>query len=266
MGFTVLFTIGGVTGVVLSEPPADFQLHNTLFLVAHFHNMIVSGVLFGYFAGITFWFPKFFGFRLNERIGSWAIWSWIVGFVLAFMPLYILGFMGATRRLDHYDASLGWQGLFIVAGVGSLIIALGFVLQLVQLWVSVRDRRTTRDTTGDPWDGRSLEWSTVSPPPVYNFAVLPVIHARDQFWILKEGGARQEQHYTDIIMPKNSALGIGIAACAFVFGFGVVWHIVWMISLGLLVGIALLTHRMYLEEGDTEYVIPAETVRRMETI
>jgi cytochrome o ubiquinol oxidase subunit 1 len=266
MGFTVLFTIGGVTGVVLSQPPADFQLHNTLFLVAHFHNMIVSGVLFGYFAGITFWFPKFFGFRLNERIGSWAIWSWIVGFVLAFMPLYILGFMGATRRLDHYDASLGWQGLFIVAGVGALIIALGFVLQLVQLWVSVRDRRTTRDTTGDPWDGRSLEWSTVSPPPVYNFAVLPVVHARDQFWVTKEGGVRQEQHYTDIIMPKNSALGIGIAACAFLFGFGVVWHIVWMISLGVLAGIALFTHRMYLEESDTEYVIPAETVRRMETL
>ncbi|MBP9757705.1 MAG: cbb3-type cytochrome c oxidase subunit I [Candidatus Pacebacteria bacterium] len=266
MGFVVLFTIGGVTGVLLSVPPADYQLHNSLFLVAHFHNMIVSGVLFGYFAGLTFWFPKFFGFRLSERIGSWAVWSWIVGFVLAFTPLYILGFMGATRRLDHYEAGLGWQGLFIVAGIGVLIIAVGAILQVVQLVVSVRDRRHTRETTGDPWDGRSLEWSTKSPPPSYNFASLPIVHARDQFWALKEGGVKPEQNIEDIRMPKNTGLGFGIAACAFFFGFGVIWHIVWMIVLSILAVIVLLTHRAFQEDDDTEYVLRAEDIRRMESL
>lgn len=266
MGFVVLFTIGGVTGVVLSVPAADYQLHNSLFLVAHFHNMIVSGVLFGYFAGLAFWFPKFFGFRLSERIGSWAVWSWIVGFVLAFMPLYILGFMGATRRLDHYDASLGWQGLFIVAGVGALIIAIGAVLQVVQLIVSVRDRRHALDTTGDPWDGRSLEWMTLSPPPHYNFATLPVVHGRDQFWIEKEGGVKQEKHYEDILIPRNTGLGFLIALCAFFFGFGVIWHIVWMIVLSVLGIIVCLTHRSFQTEEETEYVLRGEEVRRIETV
>lgn len=266
MGFVILFTIGGVTGVMLSQPAADFQLHNSLFLVAHFHNMIVSGVLFGYFAGLTYWFPKFFGFRLNERIGSWAAWSWIVGFVLAFMPLYILGFMGATRRLDHYDASLGWQGLFIVAGIGALIITLGVLFQLLQLFVSVRDRRATRDTTGDPWDGRSLEWSTSSPPPAYNFATLPIVHGRDQFWLSKEGGVREPVRYEDIVLPRNTGVGVFIGAAAFVFGFGVVWHILWMIAFGLIALIALITYRNFLEDHDTEYVLTAEDVRRMETV
>jgi cytochrome o ubiquinol oxidase subunit 1 len=266
MGFVVLFTIGGVTGVVLSEPPADYQLHNSLFLVAHFHNMIVSGVLFGYFAGLAYWFPKIFGFRLNERIGSWALWSWIVGFVLAFMPLYILGFMGATRRLDHYSADLGWQGLFIVAGIGAAIIVVGFVLQLVQLIVSVRDRNSTRDTTGDPWDGRTLEWTTSSPPPHYNFAVLPVVHARDQFWAEKEGAVRTEQHLEDIVLPKNSGIGVIIALFAFCAGFAIIWHIVWLLICSVTAIIVLVLYRTSLESSDTEYVIPATHLRTRHTV
>ena len=167
LGFVALFTIGGVAGVLLAVPPIDFQLHNSLFLVAHFHTMIVSGVLFGYFAGVTYWFPKFAGFRLNERFGRYAFWCWSVGFVLAFVPLYILGLMGATRRLDHYDASLGWQPLFIVAGIGATIAVSGVAFQLLQVAVSIRQRKSTTDKTGDPWNGRSLEWSTPSPVPVY---------------------------------------------------------------------------------------------------
>ena len=173
LGFIVLFTIGGVAGVVMAVPPADFQLHNSLFLVAHFHTMIVSGVLFGYFAGLTYWFPKFFGFRLNERLGKYAFYCWTIGFILAFVPLYILGLMGATRRLDHYSASLGWQPLFIVAGIGAGVIALGVALQVIQLIYSIINREQYRDVSGDPWNGRTLEWSVSSPPPAYNFAIIP---------------------------------------------------------------------------------------------
>ncbi len=266
MGFAVLFTIGGVTGVLLSEPPADYQLHNSLFLVAHFHTMIVSGVLFGYFAGITYWFPKIFGFRLNEVIGSWAVWSWIVGFVLAFTPLYILGFMGATRRLDHYSADLGWQGLFIVAGIGALIIVLGFVLQLVQLAVSIKDRTKTSLGNSDPWDGRTLEWTTVSPAPFYNFSSLPIVHARDQYWVTKEGGVVPEKVYEDIVLPKNSAYGIYIALSIFIFGFGVIWHIPFLIALGLFGAIAFMIKRSFMEDEETEYVLTASEVRALETV
>jgi cytochrome o ubiquinol oxidase subunit 1 len=166
MGFVVLFTLGGVTGVVMAEPPADYQLHNSLFLVAHFHTMIVSGVLFGYFAGLTYWFPKIFGFKLDEKLGMKAFWCWLFGFILAFGPLYVLGLMGATRRIDHYAASTGWQPLFIVAGIGAVIIAIGFILQIAQLVQSIRHRnRPENRVSNDPWDGRTLEWSIPSPAP-----------------------------------------------------------------------------------------------------
>jgi cytochrome o ubiquinol oxidase subunit 1 len=170
MGFVGLFTVGGVAGVVMSVPPADFQLHNSLFLVAHFHTMIVGGVVFGYLAGITYWFPKIFGFRLNERLGKWSFWCWFIGFLLAFVPLYILGLMGATRRLDHYSASLGWQPLFIVSAIGAAIISAGVGIFILQIIVSIIKRKDNIDYTGDPWNGRTLEWSIPSPAPFYNFA------------------------------------------------------------------------------------------------
>ncbi len=265
IGFVILFTIGGVAGVILAVPPADFQLHNSLFLVAHFHTMIVSGVLFGYFAGLTYWFPKAFGFRLNERLGKCAFWCWFVGFILAFVPLYILGLMGATRRLDHYDASLGWRPLFGIAGVGVLLICAGAGFQVLQFVVSLIQRKKNLDETGDPWHGRTLEWSTSSPAPVYNFAVIPTVSGRDEFWERKRTGSRADAPtYTDIMLPKNTPLGAIIAACAFAFGFGMIWHITWLAVSGVVGIVASLLVRFSQEE--TEYLLPAAEVARIESL
>jgi cytochrome o ubiquinol oxidase subunit 1 len=255
MGFVVLFTLGGVAGVIMAEPPADYQLHNSLFLVAHFHTMIVSGVLFGYFAGYTFWFPKIFGFKLDEKWGIRAFWFWLIGFILAFGPLYILGLEGATRRLDHYAANLGWQPLFVVAGFGAVLIGIGFCCQLVQIAVSIRDRHKNRDTTGDPWDGRTLEWSIPSPAPSYNFAALPHVHTRDQFWAQKESGSKYEARYEDFSMPKNSGDGVIVGAFMFLLGFGAVWHIWWLLIFGLLGAVITLLVRTFDEH--TEYQVTA---------
>jgi cytochrome o ubiquinol oxidase subunit 1 len=261
IGFVVLFTLGGVTGVMLAEPPTDYQLHNSLFLVAHFHTMIVSGVLFGYFAGLTYWFPMLFGFTLDERWGRRAFWCWLVGFILAFGPLYILGFMGATRRLDHYSANLGWQPLFIVAGVGVLIIALGFVSQLLQIIVSIKNRKANK-VVSDPWDARTLEWSTPIPVPSYNFAVLPEVDSRDQFWVMKQKKVSPKKIYEDISMPKNSAAAIYIAASIFFCGFGVVWHIWWLALLGFLAALASVIVRVF--DEDTEHLLSAAEIKRQE--
>ncbi|HEX3569182.1 MAG TPA: cytochrome o ubiquinol oxidase subunit I, partial [Candidatus Saccharimonadales bacterium] len=265
MGFIALFTMGGVAGVLLAVPPADFQLHNSLFLVAHFHTMIVSGVLFGYFAGITYWFPKVTGFRLNERLGKYAAICWIVGFIVAFGPLYILGLMGATRRLDHYDASLGWQSLFIVAGIGVGIICLGIGLQLLQFAYSVWKRNENLDPTGDPWNGRALEWSTASPAPEYNFAHIPLVTERDQFWAAKQTKvAASKQPYTALHVPKNTSAGIIIAAFAFLFGFGTVWHIWWLAAVSMLGIIVTAIVRLTQDDKTYERVISAAEVERIE--
>ena len=263
LGFVVIFTIGGMMGVLLSVPAIDFQVHNSLFLVAHFHMMIVGGVVFGYFAGITYWFPKIFGFRLNERLGRYAFWCWIVGFSLAFVPLYILGLMGATRRLDHYDASLGWQGLFAVAGVGVIIVGAGIGFQLLQFAVSFMQRKQNLDSSGDPWNGRTLEWSTASPVPFYNFAITPEVSDRDAFWAAKQANKKPEKpHYEDIHMPKNSAMGMYIAGCSFLFGFAVIWHILWLAPVGLLGVIACVIIRV--SNDDTSYYLPATEVASIE--
>jgi cytochrome o ubiquinol oxidase subunit 1 len=218
---------------MLSVPPADFQLHNSLFLVAHFHTMVIGGVLFGIFCGINYWFPKFAGFRLNERIGRYAFWCWIVGFFFSFVPMYVLGIMGATRRLDHYDASTGWQPLYIMMLVGGLIIMAGVALQVVQIIASVIQKRQLVDTTGDPWDGRTLEWATASPPPFYNFAVIPTVTARDEYFEAKQRGGLPKPKYEDIHMPKNTGTGIYVAAFAFAACFAFVWHIVWLAVVGI---------------------------------
>lgn len=263
MGFIVTFSTGGVTGVLMSMAPVDFQVHNSLFLIAHFHSMVIGGVLFAFFSGFAYWFPKIMGFKLNEKIGKIAFWFWIIGFLLAFMPLYLLGLMGATRRLDHYDASLGWQPLFIVValGVASIVIGVGF--QIYQLYVSIRDRKYNRDTTGDPWNGRTLEWSTKSPPPHYNFAVLPEVDCRDPFWVMKQKKqVKSKPHYEDIHMPKNTGVGVYIGALSIVVGFALVWHIMWLALVGML-GIAacLIVH---LSNDDIEYVITAKELQKME--
>ncbi len=263
LGFVATFTIGGVAGVILGMPPADFQLHNSLFLVAHFHTMIIGGVVFGYFAGITYWFPKIFGFKLNERLGKYAFWCWTIGFVLAFVPLYILGLLGATRRLDHYDASLGWQQLFIVAAVGVTIICLGIGFQVLQFIVSIVQRKQNLDSSGDPWQGRTLEWSTTSPPPVYNFALEPVVNDRDAFWVSKQQKKPpQKPSYHDITMPKNTPLGLFIGGWAFMFGFGFIWHIWWLATICFIGAITTIIIR--LSDDETEYVISAAEVAKIE--
>ncbi len=260
LGFVVTFTIGGVTGVLMSVPSIDFQMHNSLFLVAHFHNMIIGGVVFGYFAGFTYWFPKVMGFRLNERLGKYAFWCWLIGFLAAFVPLYILGLMGATRRLDHYDASLGWQQLFIVAGIGVVIIMLGVGFQLLQIAYSVWKRHDNLDTTGDPWNGRTLEWSTASPAPFYNFAVIPVVRERDQFWADKQAGISDLKvtDYTDIILPKNTAMGFIIASFAAAVAFAMVWQMYWLVAVGLL-GV-IITAIIRLSDDETEYRLTAAEI------
>ena len=263
LGFVTTFTIGGMAGVLMAVPGADYMLHNSLFLVAHFHTMIVGGVLFGYFAGFTYWLPKFFGFRLNERLGVYAFWCWLSGFVLAFVPLYILGIMGATRRLDHYDPSLGWQSLFIVAGLGALIICAGVGFQVLQLIVSVVKRRDN-PTGNDPWDGRTLEWSLPSPPHHYNFAIEPVVEGRDAFWTAKQQGSKGVRpHYTDIEMPKNTIIGMAIAGFTFLFGFAAIWHIGWMAVFGIIGVVASVIIRSFDEH--THYTIPAAEVARLES-
>jgi cytochrome o ubiquinol oxidase subunit 1 len=262
LGFVVMFTIGGMAGVLLAVPPIDFQLHNSLFLVAHFHMMIISGVLFGYFAGITYWFPKMFGFMLNERLGRYAFYCWTIGFVLAFTPLYILGLMGATRRLDHYDASLGWQPLFAVAGIGVLFVMAGIFLQVVQFIVSFIQRRDNQVAMADPWDGRTLEWSTVSPAPAYNFALIPVVSGRDAWWEAKKSELPPTIVYEDIELPKNSPFGLLIGGFAFLFGFAVIWHIWWLAPIGLLGVFGCIIVRSM--DDETEYTLTAREVEKLE--
>jgi len=249
MGFIILFSIGGVAGVLLAVPPADFQLNNSLFLVAHFHSMIVSGVLFGYFAGLTYWFPKIYGFSLKDEIGKYAAYFWIVGFIVAFVPLYILGIMGATRRMNHYSPSLGFQPLFIVAGIGVLIIGAGLFIQVIQIATSIRDRKKLQDKTGDPWNGRTFEWSIPSPAPEYNYAILPVVKERDQFWNEKQNQSnKSHKKFKDFYMPKNSYLGLVIAFFAFSLGFAAVWHILWLFIFGV-VGIIVVVIIRSLDEN-----------------
>jgi len=224
--------------------------------------MIIGGVVFGYFAGLVYWFPKIFGFRLNDALGKAAAWCWIIGFVGAFGPLYILGIMGATRRLDHYDASLGWQGLFIVAGVGLGILMLGAGLQVLQLAVSIWKRHEYRDTTGDPWNGRTLEWSVPSPAPYYNFAIQPVVTERDAFWHAKQTKQPVSKRYEPFYLPKNSPLGILIAFSGFLICFALIWHMWWLVIVGFIaLAVALLTR---LSDEETEYVVTKEMVLAVE--
>ncbi len=263
LGFVTTFTIGGMTGVLMSIPAADFQVHNSLFLVAHFHNMIIGGVVFGYFAGIIYWFPKIFGFKLNEKLGTYAFWLWLSGFLLAFMPLYALGLMGATRRLDHYDASMGWQWLFIVSGIGVLFILAGIGMQMLQIAYSVWKRADSRDLTGDAWGGRTLEWSVPSPAPSYNFAITPKVLDRDAFSAMKKAPASKSALvYEDIHMPKNSAMGVLISAFVVTFGFAFIWHIWWLAAISLVGAITLVVIRT--SNDDSEYTITAAELKKLD--
>jgi cytochrome o ubiquinol oxidase subunit 1 len=233
IGFMVTFAIGGMTGVLQAVPPADFVLHNSLFLVAHFHNVIIGAVLFGAMAGYYYWFPKAFGFTLHRGLGVVSFWCWFVGFYLAFFPLYAVGLLGMTRRMQHY-ADLSWQPYMIVAEVGAVVILCGIVATIAQLVISIRTRESRKDLTGDPWNGRTLEWSTASPPPAYNFALLPRVESLDAFWVTKQrAAANPPEHYRAIEVPRNSANGFLTAFFAVVSGFALIWHIWWLAILGL---------------------------------
>jgi cytochrome o ubiquinol oxidase subunit 1 len=266
LGFVFLFTLGGVAGVLMAVPAIDFQVHNSLFLVAHFHTMIISGVLFSYFAGITYWFPKIYGIKLNERLGKYAAYLWISGFVIAFTPLYILGLMGATRRMSHYSASMGWQGLFIVAGFGAVLIGCGMAMQVYQYAYSIWNvwrGRDTHELTGDPWNGRTLEWATASPPPHYNFAQIPIVSHRDEFWHAKTTKTPVEKMPLEPFeMPNNTPAGIFIASCAFFIGFGFVWHIWWMAILAVLT--LIFTVIMRTTSGDNNHILSLEEIKATE--
>ncbi len=266
LGFVVTFVIGGMTGVLLAVPPADFVLHNSLFLVAHFHNVIIGGVLFGLFAGYTFWFPKAFGFKLHEGIGKAAFWFWTVGFYVAFMPLYWLGLEGMTRRMQHYNVP-EWQPWLLVAAGGALLIAIGIGLQIWQVIYSIKHREELRDLTGDPWDGRSLEWATASPPPLFNFAELPNVEGEETYWVVKRAARERaslsaEPNYVDIEMPRNSPVGFICAFFATILGFSLIWHI-WWLTIAAFVG-AFATFVVFAWRDESEDLIPAETVARLD--
>lgn len=258
MGFVSIFALGGISGVMLAVPPADFQFHNSLFLVAHFHSTVIGGVLFGIFCALSYWFPKFTGLKLNERIGRYAFWCWIIGFCMSFIPMYILGFMGASRRLDHYDASTGWQPLFVMMLLGGIVIAIGVGLQLAQILASFIQKRRV---SNDPWDGRTLEWATPSPPQSYNYTVIPRVTSRDAYWEMKKEGIPKPV-YEDIHTPKNTAAGIYISAWGTLACFGFVWNIIWLIVVSLLGIIVSLVVRTFNEH--TEYTLPAAEVQKLE--
>ncbi len=262
VAFMLTFVIGGMTGVMLAVPPADFVLHNSLFLVAHFHNVIIGGVLFGLFAGINYWWPKAFGFKLDKKWGLVSFWCWVVGFWVAFTPLYVLGLMGVTRRLRHFDDP-SLQIWFVIAAIGAAIIAVGIAAFLLQIFVSIRNREALRDDSGDPWNARTLEWATSSPPPAYNFAFSPVIHDLDAWYDMKSQNAvRPVSGYLPIHMPKNTGTGVILAGFSLVIGFAMIWYIWWLAAaafLGLLV--TAIAHTF---NYDRDFYIPAEEVTETE--
>ncbi|MDB5647891.1 cbb3-type cytochrome c oxidase subunit I, partial [Methylobacterium sp.] len=262
ISFMVTFVIGGMTGVLLAVPPADFVLHNSLFLVAHFHNVIIGGVVFGLFAGITYWFPKAFGFKLDEFWGKMSFWVWITGFWFAFAPLYVLGLMGVTRRVQHFDDP-SLQIWFVIAAFGAFLILLGIASFAITLVVSVLRREQLRDTTGDPWGGRTLEWATSSPPPDYNFAFTPVIHDHDAWWDMKRRGYARPLHgFKPIHMPKNTATGLILGVLCIVFAFAMIWYIWWLAAFSFLViAVVAIGHTF---NYNRDFYIPVDEVVRTE--
>ncbi len=262
MGFMVTFVVGGMTGVLLAVPPADFVLHNSLFLVAHFHNVIIGGVVFGLFAAMTHWFPKAFGFRLDDFWGKVSFWFWLAGYWFAFTPLYVLGLMGVTRRMSHFDDP-SLQIWFQIAAFGAVLVAIGIAAFLFCIYISFRRREQLRDVTGDPWNGRTLEWSTSSPPPDYNFAFTPVVHDNDAWWDMKQRGfVRVQSGFLPVHMPKNTPAGVVLAALSTALGFAMIWHIWWLASVSLL---AIVVYAIYHSfDYNRDYHIPAERIAATE--
>ena len=267
IGFIITFVIGGVSGVLLALPPADYLMHNSTFLVAHFHNVLIPGAVFGYFAGFQYWFPKAAGFELNAKWGVRSFWFWLIGFYLAFMPLYALGFLGMSRRMERYELP-EWQPYLIVAAVGAVLVLCGIICQIIQLYVSIRDREHNFDRTGDPYDGRTLEWATSSPPAEYNFAIVPDVKDIDAFWEMKQRGQPypepSPEAYEDIHLPKNSGIGVILGGLGFLLGFAVTWYIWWLAVFCLFGVIACLAIRS--SQDHTMHIIPAAEVAAHEKV
>ncbi|GKW51754.1 cytochrome bo(3) ubiquinol oxidase subunit 1 [Pseudoalteromonas sp. NCCP-2140] len=264
LGFMVTFTIGGMTGVLLAIPGADYVLHNSLFLIAHFHNTIIGGAVFGYLAGFAFWFPKAMGFKLDESWGRRSFWCWLIGFFVAFMPLYVLGFLGMTRRLNHTN-NPDWNIWLYIAAGGAVIIMFGILFQVVQLVVSFKNREQLDDTTGDPWNGHTLEWASASPPQYYNFAKIPHVDDIDAWTDMKEKGLayKQEASYSPIHMPKNTSAGVLMSAALTTFCFAMIWHIWWLAAFGLLGAIVVFIKRCY--TSDVDYYVQPDEIVELET-
>jgi cytochrome o ubiquinol oxidase subunit 1 len=262
VSFMITFIIGGMTGVMLAVPSADFVLHNSLFLIAHFHNVIIGGVLFGLFAGINYWWPKMFGFRLDRKWGVYSFWLWSIGFWVAFTPPYILGFMGVTRRMSHFDdPSIHY--LFQISLAGTLMIAAGIACLLMQIAVSIINRKALADVTGDPWNGRTLEWSTSSPPPDYNFAFTPVVHDNDTWADMKKNGYKRPlKDYVAIHMPKNTWAGPVIPGISFLMAFGIIWHMWLLVGVTFVGMIAVAIYHTF--DYKRDFYIPADEVTRTE--
>lgn len=262
LAFMVTFTVGGMTGVMLAIPPVDFMLHNSLFLIAHFHNVIIGGVVFGFFAGLNYWFPKAMGFKLDEFWGKVSFWGWVIGYWLAFTPLYVLGMMGVSRRMSQFDDP-SLQIWFQIAALGAVFVAIGILALFIQIGVSIKNREKLRDVTGDPWGGRSLEWATSSPPPAYNFAFTPIVHARDAWWDMKKRGAeRPTTGFKPIHMPKGTSAGMVLSGLGTIFCFAMIWHIWWLavVSLAGTIGYAI----FHTFNRDRDYYIPADEVQKVE--
>ena len=264
VGFMVTFVIGGMTGVLLAVPPADFVLHNSLFLIAHFHNVIIGGVIFGVFAAITYWYPKVTGYKLDPFWGKASFWSWLIGFYFAFMPLYVLGFMGVTRRMSHFDDP-SLQIWFQIALFGAVLVGIGIVCFIIQLFVSYKKRDSLRDETGDPWGGRTLEWFTSSPPPKYNFAFTPKVHDLDAWWHMKANGYEHPTSgFLPVHMPKNTAAGIIVAGISTLFGFAMIWHMWLVAGISFVALLAVIIGHSFNYKRD--YYIPAEEVEQTEAL
>lgn len=262
IAFMLTFVIGGMSGVLLAVPPADFVLHNSLFLIAHFHNVIIGGVLFGIFAAINYWFPKAFGFKLNEFWGKISFWCWVIGFYVAFMPLYVLGLMGVTRRMRVFDDP-SLQIWFVIAAIGAGIIACGIAAFLIQIGVSIWKREELKDETGDPWNGRTLEWATSSPPPEYNFAFTPVVRDIDAYWDMKENGyTRPLEGFKSIHMPKSTGAGVLLAGCSTVLGIALIWYIWWLAAVSFIALLVIAIGHTF--NYNRDFHIPAEEVTKAE--